>query len=36
MDPGYFADPDPDFKNPNPDPSLFLTFVYSKSTTLAR
>ena len=23
MDPGFFADPDPDFKNPDPDPSVF-------------
>ena len=22
MDPGFFADPDPDFKNPDPDPSI--------------
>ena len=23
MDPGFFADPDTDFKNPKPDPSIF-------------
>ena len=22
MDPGFFADPDPDFKSPDPDPSI--------------
>ena len=24
MDLGFFADPDPSFKNPDPDPSVFL------------
>ena len=23
MDPGFFADPDPDFINPDPEPSVF-------------
>ena len=31
MDPGFIADPDPDFKNPDPDPSVFA-IIYEKST----
>ena len=32
-DPSLFADPVPDFKNPDPDPSLVFAFGYPKVAT---
>ena len=32
MDPGFFAYPDSDLKNPDQDPSDFFALIYSKSS----
>ena len=34
MDPGFFAEPDPDFKNPDPDPSVNKLMGYKRCSLI--
>ena len=36
MDPSFFADPDPDFKNPDTDSSVFAFHIFNNQSDLEK